>query len=50
MTTASKTAKKAGLKSLEEMSTISTVPTRTLKHWFKKRATLFKVLLEGCLK
>jgi hypothetical protein len=41
-------AKKAGIKSLKEVSTITGVSSQTLSNWHKHKNDLFKIVLLGC--
>lgn len=47
--TASEAAKKAGLKSLAEVASITGQSTQTLNNWFNDKPELFKVVLAGCV-
>ena len=46
---ASKTAKRAGLSSLREMSQISNVSERCLYNWYNDNQQLFIIILSGCV-
>ena len=46
--TPAKTAKSAGLKSLLQMSILSSVPIGTLRDWFYDKPILFKIVILGC--
>ena len=47
--TPSKAAKKAGLKSLKQMSEISDTTTATLRNWFNNNPKRFYTMLDGCV-
>ena len=47
--TASEDAKKAGFKSLKQVSEIIGVTTETLRNWHKNDKKRFEVVLLGCL-
>ena len=47
--TPSQQAKAAGLKSLAELSQISTIPVRTLNHWHEHKTVAFAVMLAGAV-
>jgi len=44
--TASETCKKAGCKSLKEVSAVSKISTQTLNNWFKERPYVFLAVVE----
>lgn len=46
--TASEEAKKAGLKSLAEVSRLTKVSAQTLRNWHRDKPELFNVVLLGC--
>lgn len=46
--TPSKEAKKAGLKSLSQVSELTEQSDQTLSNWFKNKKALFEIVLLGC--
>ena len=47
--TPSQQAKKAGLKSLAQVSELTGVSIQTLSNWAKDKPELFEIVLLGCL-
>lgn len=45
----SKTAKAAGLKSIEQVSQLTGKPRVTINNWFHRERSLFDVVIAGCV-